>query len=157
MSTNTQAAAFGTGRFATGGRPVVDGREIERLHRLGRGVQTISNMTGVSMEDVRRVLAPAPVAPAVNDDWPLGECDDITKTVIKMEAKRRGVSLKALRDDDRRGSPGSTARNAIYSAIREFCPHVTFMRIGLIFGRDQRVVQKGIDLFRAQTFGKAST
>ena len=154
MSVNQTAAAFGAGRFATSGRPMVDYREIERLNRLGRGVQTISNMTGVSMEDVRRVLSPAPLtAKPSADDWPLGECDDLTRTVIKMMAAQRGVTLTALRDDNRGGSPGAMARNAIYAAIREFCPHVTFMRIGLIFGRDQRVVQKGIDTFKAQTFG----
>jgi len=152
MSTNQQAAAFGAGCFATASRARVDGREIERLHRMGRGVQTIANMTGASMEDVRKVLNPPAAAPkAVNDDWPLGECDDLTRVVIKMEAARRGVSLKQLRDESR--GPTTDARNAIYAAIREFCPHVTFMQIGAIFGRDQRIVQRGIEVFKAQRFG----
>lgn len=56
---NQTAAAFGAGRFAIGGRRgPVDRTEVLRLSGQGIGVQNISNMLAVSMEDVRRILEP---------------------------------------------------------------------------------------------------
>lgn len=59
--TDSRAASFATSR-----RGGPDHYEIIRLHALGRGVQTISNITGSSMEDVARVLSA--VADSQNDN-----------------------------------------------------------------------------------------
>lgn len=57
MSVNSAAAVFGAGRFGTARRARVDWPLVERLRLKGHGAQTIANMTGYSMEDVRRVIS----------------------------------------------------------------------------------------------------
>lgn len=157
MSTNQQAAAFGAGRFATSYRPKVNAMEIERLHKLGRGAQTIATITGYSMEDVRLVLNPPMVkAPQPANDaapvWPLGECDDLARTVIQMVAQQRGIEVADVVGQTHLQKINA-ARNAMYAALDEFHPGLSRLDMSGIFGRDQAAISAGIAQHKRTAFG----
>lgn len=155
MSANQQAAAFGAGCFATAPRFRPDVLEIERLHRRGMGVQNIAKITGASMEDVRRIVAPPPLKPA-NDPgaWPLGECSDLAKNVIRYVAKQRGVDVADVIPTSA-SVKVNAARNAMYAAVKEFCPDLTYLDLAEVFRRDQSAIAKGIAQHNRTTFGGA--
>ena len=66
-ATNAGGSLSSMGYAPKSRRPVVDAALIHRMKAKGLGVQHIAQQTGFSMEDVRRVLSPAPandVSPA---------------------------------------------------------------------------------------------
>lgn len=87
--TDSRAAIFATSR-----RGGPDHYEIIRLHALGRGVQTIANITGSSMEDVARVLSPDPGAK--NDNAPKPDDARAARDAQFRRMWRAGVNRKAM-------------------------------------------------------------
>ncbi|MNQ78499.1 hypothetical protein D3C85_934120 [compost metagenome] len=59
-ATNAGGSLSSMGHAPKSRRPIVDAALIHRMKKRGLGVQHIAQQTGFSMEDVRRVLAPAP-------------------------------------------------------------------------------------------------
>jgi len=59
-ATNAGGSLSSMGHAPKSRRPIVDAALIHRMKARGLGVQHIAQQTGFSMEDVRRVLTPAP-------------------------------------------------------------------------------------------------
>jgi predicted DNA-binding protein (UPF0251 family) len=59
-ATNAGGSLSSMGHAPKSRRPIVDAALIHRMKAKGLGAQHIAQQTGFSMEDVRRVLAPAP-------------------------------------------------------------------------------------------------
>ncbi|MNH49264.1 hypothetical protein D3C73_08350 [compost metagenome] len=59
-ATNAGGSLSSMGHAPKSRRRIVDAALIHRMKKHGLGVQHIAQQTGFSMEDVRRVLAPAP-------------------------------------------------------------------------------------------------
>lgn len=142
--------------FATARRCKPDHGLILRLKERGIGVQNIAQMTGFSMEDVRRVLTPAPA----NDDkatpepWPFGPCSAQVETVIRTAAAQWPVTLSEIVSATARGSLACRARNALYDAVRRKCPGLTMIQLEGIFGRNQRCILNGAVRHAGQAGGQ---
>lgn len=86
-ATNAGGSLSSLGYAPKSRRPVVDAALIHRMRARGLGVQNIAQQTGFSMEDVRRVLAPAPA----NDAAPVA-------VQPVLQPQRRSVSGAAPRE-----------------------------------------------------------
>lgn len=93
-ATNAGGSLSSLGYAPRSRRPVVDAALIHRMKKRGLGVQHIAQQTGFSMEDVRRVLAPAPA----NDPAPVS-----SRPLHEPERRSTGgAQPRALTDNDRR-------------------------------------------------------
>ncbi|WP_312144194.1 hypothetical protein [Brevundimonas sp.] len=92
-ATNAGGSLSSMGHAPKSRRPIVDAALIHRMKAKGLGVQHIAQQTGFSMEDVRRVLTPAP---ANDRAAPLAI---VRRPVLKPVS---GAQPRALSDSDRR-------------------------------------------------------
>ena len=93
-ATNAGGSLSSMGKAPASRRPSVDASLIHRLKDRGLGVQNIALQTGFSMEDVRRVLAPAPA----NDPAPVA-----VHPVAQPERRPTSGALpRALTENDQR-------------------------------------------------------
>ncbi len=74
-ATNAGGSLSSMGHAPKSRRPIVDAALIHRMKAKGLGAQHIAQQTGFSMEDVRRVLAPAPANDAAPVAAPIAQSE----------------------------------------------------------------------------------
>lgn len=105
-ATNAHGSYPGAGAFATARRAYVDGRAIERMRARGLGVQNIAQQLGCSMEDVRRILAPAP--PIAANDAPPAEHPSVPERPALSRTEEEKLFLLMWKSGATRASIMST-------------------------------------------------
>ncbi|MBB4797993.1 putative DNA-binding protein (UPF0251 family) [Brevundimonas bullata] len=93
-ATNAGGSLSSMGHAPKSRRPIVDAPLIHRMKAKGLGAQHIAQQTGFSMEDVRRVLAPAPA----NDATPAA----VPPTVQPERRPASGAAPRELTEADHR-------------------------------------------------------
>ncbi|MNC53398.1 hypothetical protein D3C75_1028040 [compost metagenome] len=93
-ATNAGGSLSSTGKVPASRRAPVDAGLILRLKGRGLGVQNIALQTGFSMEDVRRVLAPAPA----NDPAPVA----VHPSAEPERRSNSGAQPRALTENNKR-------------------------------------------------------
>lgn len=93
-ATNAGGSLATMGHAPKSRRPIVDAALIHRMKAKGLGAQHIAQQTGFSMEDVRRVLAPAPA----NDPAPFA----VRPSAEPERRSNSGAQPRALTENDKR-------------------------------------------------------
>ncbi|RZJ46270.1 MAG: hypothetical protein EON87_05245 [Brevundimonas sp.] len=165
----TGISAPRSGAFATarkGGLTPYEVAQALQMRAAGRGVQTIANVLGRSMEDIGALLAPPPVAPEpepqplslsyvappvypdppaqLTETWPFGACSHAIKMIVRKAAIVRGCSLQDMTSKISRRDAAAKARSAAYEGIRAAYPDMAVDDIGAIFGRTAGAVHNAI-------------
>ena len=93
-ATNAGGSLSSLGYAPRSRRPIIDAALVHRMKARGLGAQHIAQQTGFCMEDVRRVLAPAPA----NDPAPIS-----THSLGEPERRSKsGAQPRELTENDRR-------------------------------------------------------
>lgn len=95
-ATNAGGSLSSTGKVPASRRAPVDAALIHRMKARGLGVQHIAQQTGFSMEDVRRVLAPAPA----NDAQPAPTPVPAPRPAVAPRLIKPGTPPRVLTEHD---------------------------------------------------------
>lgn len=145
LTVNAAAALNGAGAFATcrrGGLSPQEVRAIEAARARPRPVpwQALARSYGRPEPELRALLAPPE---QVSDAWPLGECSDAIKAVIRRIADRHGVTVEAIATS--RGhrvtmeSPAARAQTAAIVSVREQFG-LTLYELSFLFLREKSCI-----------------
>ncbi|MGH6978838.1 MAG: hypothetical protein ACRED4_06070 [Brevundimonas sp.] len=149
LTVNAAAALNGAGSFATcrrGGLSPHEVRAIEAARARPRPVpwQALARSYGRPEPEIRALLAPPEEA---SDAWPLGDCSDAIKAMIRDIAERHGVTVQDIATS--RGhrvtmeSPSARAQTAAIVAVREQFG-LTLYALSFLFLREKSCISDRI-------------